>query len=765
MKPFYLQNDDSTLYFCGDDRVFRDEQSGNAICLRGKDEFIVYFQPEGNAAALAIPSSAMAFDGTEYDNDTAVVLKYSCAQLRAKVRYATEARVYVKTIEVEAIVPGTVRRIALECRTVCAGERSGTGACCRAGADVRRGGEGQPVVILAGGASMFCGIEFPVAANNYHGAELCFTQAPYVALSPEGKAGSGMQTGSTFSSQRVIYGIVPGNGAEDAFAAYVRSKAIATRPARIYGDWALHDDFTPGDPVLTEELTLKNLENLKQFTEKSGVKFDCYLMDAFWFQRGKPYTEFRADHFPRGIRPVVDAVHRAGMEFGLWFDINCIHAALPGMEWFDAGLGNGALCLACDEVAELVYEGIATQVRDNDVRWIKLDFGYFECKNPRHNHSTHPAEYKEKAAANFLRIADALRALQPGLKILCYNGWTTTLEWMSPVTRHKLPGYMVSPFWAEHVDYVYCGDPKPSELPAPEFADSVTYYTDGMLRNFREALFPVANTDDHGSMVGSTATIYRLGRSTFRLSLLAGAMRGTNRLHFYGDVTLLNGDDLAYFKFVDNLLAELFAANCRYSVTDGDPRLGEPYGYLALSGANGYALLIDSSPAPHRFHLPLPFPAIFTPLVVNGEQVDLPGSDVLPEVSAFGYMLAKIEPVPADNTNLRVPFPPSETLHIDTSIAAALQLSFTNAEDIPLRSPAGLPEGVEVTGFKSDGRECSLNANCPDYIWSLVSWLHYDVFGCDHVEIQNAGPNSLYLKVSLQTAPGHNPPARKAADR
>ena len=725
MKPFYLQNDNSALYFCGDDLVFRDEQSGNAICLRGKDEFIVYFQPEDNTATLAIPSSSMTFDGAEYDKDV-VVLKYSCAQLRVAVQYAAEERVYVKIAEAAAIVPGTIRRSTLECRTVCPG------------AEVRRGGEGQPVVILAGGASMFCGIEFPVAANNYHSAELCFTQAPY---------------SSVFSSRRVIYGIVPGNGAEDAFAAYVRSKAIATRPARIYGDWALHDDFTPGDPVLTEELTLKNLENLKQFTEKSGVKFDCYLMDAFWFQRGKPYTEFRADHFPRGIRPVVDAVHCAGMEFGLWFDINCIHAAIPGMERFDAGLDNGALCLACDEVAELVYEGIATQVRDNDVRWIKLDFGYFECKNPHHNHSTHPAEYKEKAAANFLRIADALRALQPGLKILCYNGWTTTLEWMSPVTRHKLPGYMVSPFWAEHVDYVYCGDPKPSELPAPEFADSVTYYTDGMLRNFREALFPAANTDDHGAMVGTTATIYRLGRSTFRLSLLAGAMRGTNRLHFYGDVTLLNEDDLTYFKFVDNLLDELFAAGCRYSVTDGDPRLGEPYGYLALTGANGYALLIDPSPAPHRFHLPLLFPATFTPLVVNGEQVDLPRSDVLPEVSAFGYMLVKIDPVPADNTSLRVPFPPGETLRIDTSIAAALQLSFTNADGVPVRSPAGLPEGVTVTGFKSDGRECSLNANCPDYIWSLVSWLHYDVSGCDHAEIQNAGQNSYNLKISLQTAP------------
>ncbi|MBP5729957.1 MAG: hypothetical protein J6X19_02025, partial [Clostridia bacterium] len=71
-----------------------------------------------------------------------------------------------------------------------------------------------------------------------------------------------------------------------------------------------------------------------------------------------------------------------------------------------------------------------------------------------------------------------------------------------------------------------------------------------------------------------------------------------------------------------------------------------------------------------------------------------------------------------------------------------------NADGVPVRSPAGLPEGVTVTGFKSDDRECSLNANCPDYIWSLVSWLHYDVSECDHAEIQNAGQNSIYLNAN-----------------
>ena len=59
---------------------------------------------------------------------------------------------------------------------------------------------------------------------------------------------------------------------------------------------------------------------------KKAVELGCeaYWMDAYWYPRpwhqnvGNWYP--RPDDFPRGLRPLADAAHRAGMKFVLWFE-------------------------------------------------------------------------------------------------------------------------------------------------------------------------------------------------------------------------------------------------------------------------------------------------------------------------------------------------------------------------------------------------------------------------------------------------------------
>ena len=106
-----------------------------------------------------------------------------------------------------------------------------------------------------------------------------------------------------------------------------------------------------------------------------------------------------------------------------------------------------------------------------------------------------------------------------------------------------LSGFAVSPYWSSLLDYVYCGDPRPSDSAFCGFSDSVAHYSDCMTANHVDSCFPLTNTDDHGTMVGVTDTIYGQGRSTFRRALLSNMMRGTMKLHFYGDVRLLDDGD------------------------------------------------------------------------------------------------------------------------------------------------------------------------------------------------------------------------------
>jgi hypothetical protein len=52
-------------------------------------------------------------------------------------------------------------------------------------------------------------------------------------------------------------------------------------PISVYDNWAAYDELSDNVP-LTEQLTLNELDNLLRL-RRDGVRFDYYVMDAFWF--------------------------------------------------------------------------------------------------------------------------------------------------------------------------------------------------------------------------------------------------------------------------------------------------------------------------------------------------------------------------------------------------------------------------------------------------------------------------------------------------
>jgi alpha-galactosidase len=55
-----------------------------------------------------------------------------------------------------------------------------------------------------------------------------------------------------------------------------------------------------------------------------GIPIDTFWLDAGWFEGGWPNGvgnwSVRKDAFPKGLRPLADAVHRMGMRFLVWFE-------------------------------------------------------------------------------------------------------------------------------------------------------------------------------------------------------------------------------------------------------------------------------------------------------------------------------------------------------------------------------------------------------------------------------------------------------------
>lgn len=712
------------LLFTSNLLLFKNTKTGESVSFSGGNEFILYLQTEKGICVL--PDTAFEYKGMQ-KTENGFSLAYEKDGICVSVVYSAKGEVFEKRIFIQSDAEMEIKRICLENRVV--------------NGKLTRGGEGQPVFTAGENvAKMWCGIEYPVANNAYENQTLCFMQTPF-------------EKTKNFASLPVVYGLDFCGDLFRSFADYVQRKSIKKNSLKIYCDWGLHDDMTEGDPILTAEMTLKNIQDIAEFSKKSGVKFDYYLMDAFWFEKGMPYNQFRKDTFPEGCAPIVSALKDADMKYGLWFDVNCIHAHLEGMEEYDTGLNNSSLCLSCDKIADLMYQGIAKQIRECGVKMIKLDFAYFECFNPNHNHSTNLTESKEKSVKNFLNMIAKLKEIEPDLIVICYNGWTTSLDWIGSIRDRN--GYAISPYWAEYLDYLYCGDPRPSELVSEKLENSVCWYTDAMIRTFRESAMPFDAIDDHGTMIGGTATLYRLGTKMFRQGVLLDVMRGSGKMHLYGDVTGLTEDDCAYFGKVETVYDRMMSKGYDVDFVGGDARKGETYGYRVDNGVEGYVMLVNPTSAEKTFLLQLPewkgAGIKASVKVVNGEWTDgewLTFGEGMPlTLSANGYILVEWELQATATAMDKVTLLSGDKLLLNGCGKKGLQLEFLK-DGAPLRTFKGLPEGFTVY---ADGKQ--LEQNVQVGIWSGCSWAYYALNNTDELSIVYNGNAEITLKYGFVENP------------
>ncbi len=709
MYKLFIKN--GSVALCDGLVVFENFSTGNRLTLSGREEFVLYLEENGQTEA--IPSTDFVLAGVTCSTDCYTAL-YKKGGLQVAVEYRSKEDVFVKQITVSAKNPIYIKRVTLENR--------------KTSVNLAGGGEGFPVFA---GDEMWCGIEFPAANNRYFEGALSFTQAPF-------------ERADKFVSLPVVYAFNSDGNIARSFERYISKKAIKKQPVRIYCDWGLHDDLSD-EVILTEKLTLDNIEKVADFCEKSGVKFDYYLMDAFWFELDDAYMGFKKETFPNGADRVIKALEEKGFKYGLWFDINFIHAHMKNWEKYDTMLNNGSSCFAVKEVADLMEKAIAHHIRKHGVKMLKLDFAYFECFNPSHGHSTELIESKERSIKNFINMVKNLREIEPSLKILCYNGWTTSLDWIGSVQKRE--GHAISPYWCEIVDYLYCGDPRASEIPCEDFSNSIIYYTDAMIRSFRDSAMPFGSIDDHGTMMGNTGTIYYLGKKTFRLGSLMDIMRGGEKVHLYGDLSELDGQDMKYFKLTSDIYQTAMDGGYRAEFILGNAAKGEVYGYSLSDGAHGYDVILNPTADDYNGILTKDcwegVNISITKLVVDGEMLEESpveyGGGYTFNVSSNGYLLIEWKISSSITTAEQVVFNKGDNLKISTKGKDVLAVRFRETNNVkPIRTCMGYPEGLTIT----DGQK-PLKSTINKGLWSGVSWLYLDVSDTDSVLFDYCGQGSL----------------------
>ncbi len=693
--------------------------SNNSFTLTGENDFILLLNDK------IIYSKDGVKEIINYKKEK-ITFKYSFDDFYVLVNYLNEDNKFIKNIEIVSKKELFIKQITLESR--------------KSNLDLRLGFEGMPCFI---NNIAWIGIEFP-SCNNQHENNICnFLETPYF-------------NGCYFKSLDVVYVLNNNKNLEEEFRQYVKSFALNKEniPYRVFCNWGLYDNLTPNDPIIDEKLAYKNINDLKNFMEGSKTKFDYYIMDAFWHKLGKKYQDYDDAIFPNGINGILNKVKELDMNFGLWFDINFIHNKPTDFKQYDNLLNNNSYCFACDEVASSMSNAIIKHIKEDNLKIIKLDFAYFECKNPNHNHSIKHIESKEKSIKNFIKMVNMIHEVDKDVKILCYNGWTINLDCLASVK--KMDKKVISPYWLKYINYIYCGDPRPSEIPTPNFATSLIYYSDSMLRNFVDSYIPFYAIDDHGSMMGITGTIYRIKKEAFRQSILHNVLRGTNKINPYGDISLLDQDDMNYYHFVDSILSDITNKKMQCEFILGDVRNAEVYGYRLYNDKEGYLLIVNPTYLSQNVNVNLNDfnnkNMDLSLLIKNGcltNNLIQTFNGFTINMNEFEYLLYKYKIV---NNNYKtyndskeiegkdnykeIELNKNDSFTLKVNNKEHLIICFKDLNNNPLRTMKGYPEGFEILNENN----IPLKDNLPcEAIWSGISWLYLNTKGSKEIKISYKG--------------------------
>jgi alpha-galactosidase len=134
----------------------------------------------------------------------------------------------------------------------------------------------------------------------------------------------------------------------------------------------------------TEANVLSHLEAVK------GLGFEMFWLDAYWTRDGFPAgmghygfpierVEPR-DRFPRGIQPIRDAVHQAGLKYLMWFEPERVHPGTaiaqehPEYVISPGGDGSGLFNLGLPAAREFMTRYLMTVIKEYGLDCLRIDF-------------------------------------------------------------------------------------------------------------------------------------------------------------------------------------------------------------------------------------------------------------------------------------------------------------------------------------------------------------------------------------------------------
>jgi hypothetical protein len=527
--------------------------------------------------------------------------------------------------------------------------------------------------------------------------------------------------------------------------------SVPAGPVSVYVSWAAHDELSDSVP-LDEGLAMRELAALARL-KAAGARFDYYVLDMGWFDREGGFRTFRKGSWPDGPGRFFAACRDRGVKPGLWLSTNVCgwsdHPWLtPRPEWRDSRGGYLDLAMSLHEGGFLAYQ-IETmqQWYDLGVRLFKFDFANLRAASPSELARLGSKEVERLNADAWRNALRAFRARNPDVLLIAYNGYGGETGDTGPRLSRT-----IDLRWLDAFDSLYCGDPKPSDVPCANFWRSLDVYSDAMEFQYSANGVPLSRIDSSGFMIGNTGTCYRRGKAAWKGMLILSAARGNRVNTYYGDLALLDDDDRAWFARAQSLYFPLQTKG-NTSLFGEYPGSGRPYGFMGHDSGGGVCTVVNPGATDAEVLLPMPSiggtKVLFTdegrvPALIGGRlhlgpgQLAVVGSGVYADprwdlgTQADVQIPESCEPLPIADV-VHGPRSVSATVLAPSAGALRIMCSQSGTDGRPWRVTGGAPPSGTSMGkllvleAEQDGRRLDMSREYDRQIWSGLSWAVADV--------------------------------------
>lgn len=370
-------------------------------------------------------------------------------------------------------------------------------------------------------------------------------------------------------------------------------------PVSVYINWAAYDELSD-NVELTEAIAMAQLDQLLRL-RKLGVRFDYYVMDAFWYARGGGYRAWRQPHWPNGPEAWLKKCLENDVKPGLWLASNALWCQLePTPAWRDSVSASGNACCLFQGGFLNDFLAMMHEWYERGIRLFKFDFADFAAATPEAERTMLPSEIRAANIAAFSAGLKSFRQTHPEVVLIAYNGFeevVTQSNTSVPVRK------AIDTHWLEVFDSLYCGDPRPADVPAMRFWRAKDVYSDHQVRVYEASGLPLSRIDNTAFMVANTGTCYFRKTAAWQGMLLLSLARGGWVNTYYGNLDLLDAAQAAWFAKAQGLFMPLQAAG-HISTFGGLPGRSEAYGFLARQPAGALVTVVNPSQAVATLALP-----------------------------------------------------------------------------------------------------------------------------------------------------------------